>query len=717
MITMYKDWKTDISSPSRMIKGKAELYKNSALSRTFNPQDVLSSIKIERTPTQGKFFGFSVSQKVNIVLLDKNGDIEISKGDEIKPYIGTEKGLVAYPKFTITEVVRDEVKKQIKVTGFDVIAQSEQFTQKDLNITFPTTLKKYGEAIALKLGTKAKWILSATTFIDLSYTAENKPNFGGEETLRSVLTQLAEATGTIVYADKDNNICFKQLNSTPIDTIEKSQYFSLGVSKALYLSQVTNATELGDNVTAGIEGGFNQILHENGFFNLYPDITSALNRLVDMYKVLPLYTYNLTWRGNPALEIGDCVALVLNNNSKVNIPYLGETLNYTGGLKAISSWKEDEQKSVSSNPTKLGEALKHTFAKVDKVNKQIDLVASETAENTEAISQINIKTDSIDSSVKETIKKADTAIDSANKAVVEANKASQSVDDKIGNLKVGGRNLLLDSGIEHKNAEYRIAEYIPSRILEVGEKLTISVCVTPADKVNNLIVYNSGGYCGLVDYLPVKANEKQIVSATFSVAYDKGKTPTEDINNNNIHIYRQPNDGTVTGETIIHWVKLEKGTVATDWLQAPEDIENDIESNANNIQNTNNQLERLEESQNATDSSLVELEKEVRTKMTSEEMKIEINKAMSNGVDKVTTSTGFSFNENGLDITKSGSEMSTTVNEDGMRINKNGQTVLTANNTGVDATNLHATTWLIIGNNSRIEDYGTDRTGVFWIGN
>ena len=51
-----------------------------------------------------------------------------------------------------------------------------------------------------------------------------------------------------------------------------------------------------------------------------------------------------------------------------------------------------------------------------------------------------------------------------------------------------------------------------------------------------------------------------------------------------------------------------------------------------------------------------------------------------------------------------------------MQVFKNDEAVLTANNIGVDAVNLHATTYLIIGNNSRLEDFGDNRTGCFWIG-
>ena len=61
--------------------------------------------------------------------------------------------------------------------------------------------------------------------------------------------------------------------------------------------------------------------------------------------------------------------------------------------------------------------------------------------------------------------------------------------------------------------------------------------------------------------------------------------------------------------------------------------------------------------------------------------------------------------------------MTTQITEDGMTVYRDNTAVLIANNVGVDAVNLHATTYLIIGNNSRFEDYGENRTGCFWIGN
>ena len=102
--------------------------------------------------------------------------------------------------------------------------------------------------------------------------------------------------------------------------------------------------------------------------------------------------------------------------------------------------------------------------------------------------------------------------------------------------------------------------------------------------------------------------------------------------------------------------------------------------------------------------------------MLQNHQSVYVQSAMDDGVSKVVTSTGFTFDDAGMTVEKSGSEMKTQITENGMSVYQNSAQVLTANNKGVDARNLHATTYLIVGNNSRFEDYGYDRTGCFWIG-
>ena len=113
------------------------------------------------------------------------------------------------------------------------------------------------------------------------------------------------------------------------------------------------------------------------------------------------------------------------------------------------------------------------------------------------------------------------------------------------------------------------------------------------------------------------------------------------------------------------------------------------------------------------------IKKKVDVQITDEDVSFIVKKEVENGVGKVETNTGYVFDDEGLTISKSTSEISTQITEDGMTVSKNDEDLLTANSTGVYAANLRATTYLIIGKYSRFEDYekdGEPRTGCFWIG-
>lgn len=68
--------------------------------------------------------------------------------------------------------------------------------------------------------------------------------------------------------------------------------------------------------------------------------------------------------------------------------------------------------------------------------------------------------------------------------------------------------------------------------------------------------------------------------------------------------------------------------------------------------------------------------------------------------------------------TDTNNTIKTTISNDGMRVNVRDEykPTLEANDKGVIAKDLHARTYLIIGDNSRFENYGNGRTGCFWIG-
>ena len=101
--------------------------------------------------------------------------------------------------------------------------------------------------------------------------------------------------------------------------------------------------------------------------------------------------------------------------------------------------------------------------------------------------------------------------------------------------------------------------------------------------------------------------------------------------------------------------------------------------------------------------------------MTPEEVRVEISTAVE-GIDSVKTSTGYTFDEDGLNIHKDGEEMHNTLNNKGMYVRRGGTDVLVADDVGVNAINLTARVYLTVGNNARFEDYSNGRTACFYIG-
>lgn len=112
-----------------------------------------------------------------------------------------------------------------------------------------------------------------------------------------------------------------------------------------------------------------------------------------------------------------------------------------------------------------------------------------------------------------------------------------------------------------------------------------------------------------------------------------------------------------------------------------------------------------------------------KIKQTNNEISITIQELANRGVSEVTTTTGFTFNAEGLTIYETGKDIENKLNNEGMQVSRisgdESIPILTADTDGVDALNLRSRQFLIIGDNSRFENYdnGTEanRTACFHI--
>lgn len=172
-------------------------------------------------------------------------------------------------------------------------------------------------------------------------------------------------------------------------------------------------------------------------------------------------------------------------------------------------------------------------------------------------------------------------------------------------------------------------------------------------------------------------------------------------------------------------LKITQGVTETSKLEEPETTTTDYKAASTTdktlkrtilrVDKQENKITGLAERTDALESGLADVTKKAELTISPEAVDIKISEAI-NGIDSVETSTGYTFDKDGLNIHKDGEEMHNTLDNTGMYVRRSGTDVLTANNEGVNAINLTARQYLIVGNNARFEDYPGGRTACFYIG-
>lgn len=389
-------------SPVRNITGKVELYNGSTLLNTFNHNDALSSLTVSRVGDSSKFFGFGVCQKIEVKLIDKQRAFDINTSQNLKVSFITNRSTVSpTPRFYVSEVRRDENTNELTVFAYDVIYKTQNHTVAELNLEAPYTIGDVVSKIVGFLGVSFSYDTITREAFNTEYPTG--ANFDGAETLREVLDAIAEATQTIYFMNNSNALTFKHLkkDADPVLTIGKDSYFTLESKTNRRLASIVSATELGDNVSASLAvNGTTQYVRDNPFWELREDIPTLLENALAVIGGITINQFNCNWRGNYLVEPGDKIAFVTKDNNTVISYLLDETYTYNGGVSADTAWNyEDSDNESADNPVTLGDALKQTFAKVDKANKQIEIVASDIQANSEEISSLELTTDTITASV------------------------------------------------------------------------------------------------------------------------------------------------------------------------------------------------------------------------------------------------------------------------------------------------------------------------------
>lgn len=733
---------TMINSPVRTVKAKAEQYTGSALDNTYSYNDALVSINIDRVGEESKFFGFGVCQKANIKLRDLERSINITTANSFKLYLKENEidGYISnFPIFDVTETNRDENTNQLSITAYDKIHKAEEHTVEELGLV-GYTVREFADACAAIIGASGVEIIGVSDLACFSTYFESGANFEGTETIRTALNAVAEATQTIYYLNADNVLVFKRLDVSgqPVLTIGKADYITLDSKTNRRLSGVCHATELGDNVNGGLRKIVSgeavrldnvapeeqvikvRVEDANTLFarcgkNLAPKLqTTAINQGVTFE---PVENGGIAVSGMPS-GVSVCTLATIKpivTTGKVTFSLTGNYINIVPDIKILNSAGHSIAQFQTGKTQVIDLDLYPDAATwIIAIKREANSVAVsgtvyvqlELGDKATEYEPFNIQTytPEADGTVSGVIAlyPTTTLYTSTNTPITAEYYQENSISGTIQYV----RNNpfwdlrediadLVDNALAavHKLTINQFScSWRGNYLLEVADKIAL---ITKDDEevisyiINDTLFYNgsltettSWNYAD--DTGATAANPTTIGEALNQTSAKVDKV------NKEIELLASKNN---TNEEAIASIRLDTENITSTVQKIDKTTQESIE-NLNAV--TNNLSTELH--QTATD------------------IEISIQELREMEIDSVTTTTGFTFNQDGLTVTKSDSEIKTQITENGMTVYKDNQEVLIANNKGVQAIDLNASTYLIVGKNSRFEDYVSNRTGCFWIG-
>lgn len=141
-----------------------------------------------------------------------------------------------------------------------------------------------------------------------------------------------------------------------------------------------------------------------------------------------------------------------------------------------------------------------------------------------------------------------------------------------------------------------------------------------------------------------------------------------------------------------------------------------VEETSENLESNYLNKEQIDAISNTNNENIELLKQAVEQKISATDLTITVQREIANGVSSIKTNTGYTFDDNGLNISKDGEEMNNTLDNTGMFVKRDEDEVLGADATGVRAENLRVRKYFEMGLNSRFEDYKTVRTACFYMG-
>ena len=627
----------------------------------------------------------------------------------------------------------DSAKAEIKVTT-DAISQnvsnlSQTVSTKADGSTVTSINNKVGS-----LETSVNGISGKVTNLEKTTTTLGGQVSNAQNTADSAINKANNAQSTANTANNTANTNKSNITNLQgeVSTV-KSDIASLEVTTSGISQKVSSVESTTATLTTKVTNAQNTANQaKTDASNANSNATNALNKANSANTLADSKAKVFTSTPTTPYKVGDL--WVQGNNGDV----MRCKTARTSGSYTTSDWEKaskytDDTKAnaVDGKVTTLQGTVNTTNSKVATLETNLNGITQRVSATESTTATLTTKVDNAQStantakstadSAKSTATSAQNTANSANANATNALNTANSANSKVDNMQIGGRNLLLNSG-NFKNTSHWSLNGGSNLRVETKDGFS---CLSATGSVKHSVIKlePSTSYMywteimfnadmSVTNSVPlhywVKSMPSGTSRGTVTVVSGSGtakankwhkivlKVDTGTLVSGDTHIELTPfiYRGSMTESWWMKYIQVEKGTKATEWTPAPEDVQGQIDTHTTQISTTNSKVSSIETNlsgitsrvgtveskQTTTDGKVTGLE----NRMSSAESKI-TESAITNTVKK----NFYTKSETDNQITSKGyqteSQVQQTVNGLQVKVSQSGGYNLIRNSTGASS--------------------------------
>lgn len=338
--------------------------------------------------------------------LEVESSIAIPYGTVINYQLGIKVGnsfeYLDYGNYVVFSNDKQEDTNTYKITCYDKMIYSMKPYDK-ITGNYPMTIKSYLGLLANKIGLTLK----DTNFYNYSLEIQTDLYEDLEYTYRDVLDEIAQATGSIIIINADDQIEVIY-SSDSNDTIDENYFKDVNVNfsqkygpiNSIVLSRAGESDNvyIQDEDSIRANGLCEVKIVDNQIMN-FNDRSDYLQGLLDALDGVEYYINDFESIGVLYYDVGDYYNVQIGENTYKCL-MLNSEINVTSGLKEIIHTDMPEQGETDyTKADKTDRKINRTNLIVDKQNQVIDGIVTEVDEQNDKIAEIKATTDDIEMQV------------------------------------------------------------------------------------------------------------------------------------------------------------------------------------------------------------------------------------------------------------------------------------------------------------------------------